>query len=74
MKDSLSIITHWIESAHKRNLTDHLVHFWIARDILERELSISKDRREACINFIDKYVSSSDEKNTVLQALKERTI
>lgn len=68
------IINRWIENATSRHLTEHIKQFWLARDILEGKFRVPSEMKEKCINFIEEYVRESDEKNTVLEALKERAI
>lgn len=67
---ALEIIGAWIDSAHKRALTGHLLSFWLARDILEGLLNVSATDRMETIKFIRDNCKDSADKTSLLTELE----
>lgn len=67
------IIEKWCTIAHIEKKIDHKKWFWIARDILEDKIPISKSKRVQCVEFIQNNCKDSEDKQKILAHLQDKT-
>lgn len=67
---ALEVIGAWIDNAHKRALTGHLLSFWLARDILEGLLNVPATDRMETIKFIRDNCKDSADRSLLLAELE----
>lgn len=72
MTSAIEIINTWADMAHEKHLTKHKNVFWIARDILEGKLTIPRIFCDNVIRYIAEEIKDSENKNIILEVLKEK--
>jgi len=67
---ALAIIDKWIDYAHEKNLLNHKLHFWVARDIIGGRLKYPADMTDNAVEFI-KSTKPGPDKDLILEVLNE---
>ncbi len=71
---ALEIIGAWIDNAHKRAMTGHLLSFWLARDILEGLRNIPATDKMETVKFIRENCKDSADRKVLLAELAKENV